>query len=63
VVDVSGRERVIGPGVYPFWGGTRTIRVRVAKSVGAAALRRGRVTIRPRGGPPSSTSAQLRVRR
>jgi hypothetical protein len=42
----SGAERVIGPGVYPFWGGARTLPLRVAKSLSARALSNGRASFR-----------------
>jgi hypothetical protein len=38
----SGAERVLGPGVYPFWGG---VSVRVAQTLRARSLKRGRATV------------------
>jgi hypothetical protein len=42
----SGAERMIGPGAYPFWGGARTLPLRVAKRLSARSLRKGRATVR-----------------
>jgi hypothetical protein len=44
--DVAGgAERVVGQGVYPFWGGTRTAPLQAPKTVGVGALRKGRAAI------------------
>jgi hypothetical protein len=42
----GGAERVIGQGVYPFWGGARTVPVRVAKTLAVSALRRRGASVR-----------------
>jgi hypothetical protein len=56
----SGAERVVAEGVYPFWGGKRTVPVRLARTLAAAALRRGAaVRVRCAGG--CRVRATLRV--
>jgi hypothetical protein len=42
----DGAERVVGTGVYPFWGGARSLPLRVAKTLAARALRKGRASVR-----------------
>ena len=64
VTDLAGgAERVIGPGAYPFWGGTRSARVRVAKTLRADALRRGRTVARVVCSGACRVTASLRVAR
>jgi hypothetical protein len=55
----SGAERVIGQGVYPFWGGAS---VRVAETIRARTLRRG-VAVRVRCAERCRVKAALRVAR
>jgi hypothetical protein len=59
----SGTERVMGPGVYPFWGGTRSLPVRVAKTLRAGALRRGRAIARVTCAGACRVKASLHVAR
>lgn len=59
----GGGERVLGPGAYPFWGGTRTVPLRVAKRLSAGALRTGRVSVRVRCTGACRVRASLKVDR
>jgi hypothetical protein len=59
----GGAERVIGPGNYPFWGGSRTLPVRVAGTLRARKLRKGRVAARVDCPAKCSVSASLQVAR
>lgn len=42
----DGSERVVAAGTYPFWGGARTVPVRVAQKLRPRSLTRGRGTVR-----------------
>ena len=57
----SGAERVVGDGVYPFWGGARTVQVRVARTLTARSLRRARALVRVTCGAGCRVRASLRV--
>jgi hypothetical protein len=57
----GGAERVIGPGVYPSWGGARSLPVRVARTLGVSALRRGRASARVTCAAACRVSASLQV--
>jgi hypothetical protein len=59
----GGGERMIGPGNYPFWGGSRTLPVRVAGTLRARKLRKGRVAARVDCPAKCSVSASLQVAR
>jgi hypothetical protein len=59
----SGAERVMGRGAYPFWGGQRTAPVRVARTLRAGALRRGRATARVTCAGACRATASLTVTR
>jgi hypothetical protein len=61
----GGAARVIGPGSYPFWGGARTVaaRVRVARTLRAGALRKGRAAFRVTCPARCRVRASLRVAR
>jgi hypothetical protein len=59
----SGAERVIGPGVYPFWGGTRAAPVQVAKTLRTRALRGSGAPVRVTCQGACRVSASLHVAR
>lgn len=57
----GGPERVIGPGGSPFWGGSRTVPVRMADSVRARTMRGGRVLVRVTCSGACRIRASLRI--
>jgi hypothetical protein len=57
----TGAERVIGPGVYAFWGGARTIPLRIADTLRAGALRKGKAAVRIACGGACSVRASREV--
>jgi hypothetical protein len=59
----SGAERVIGPGAYPFWGGTRALPVRVARTLRTSALRGRGAAVAVACTGPCRVSARLQVAR
>jgi hypothetical protein len=58
----SGAERTIGAGVYPFWGGPRSLPVRVARTLRVRALGAG-APVRVTCASACRVSASLRVAR
>jgi hypothetical protein len=59
----SGAERDIGPGVYPFWGGTRSVPVRVARTLRTRALAGAGAPVRVTCAGACRVSASLEVAR
>jgi hypothetical protein len=59
----GGSERVIGQGSNPFWGGRRTVPVRVARALRAGALARGRAAVRIACAGACRARASLQVAR
>jgi hypothetical protein len=63
----GGAERVIGPGVYPFWGGSRTVQAPapepapMSDSVRARSTRGGRVLVRVTCSGACRIRASLRI--